>query len=226
MESNDLTILFITANRVPEDWALYHGISLNFAAGDYPIFTVCKYPVPVPGVSIVDNKPTSLSNIYYQMLRAAKLIKTPFIAIAEDDTLYTKDHFNSFRPPKDAFAYNRHRWSLFTWGEPTYSVKDRISNCSLIAPRELMIEALEERFEKHPNGLPIIGELGKARTERSLGVTIRKSVEFWSENPIVQFNHDFASEEIQRNHRKKRGVFRAYDIPKWGKASELVQQFV
>lgn len=223
MESSDLTVLFITANKVPHKWSLFHWDVLTAAAGIIaPIFTVSRERTL--STDLLDTEPQSPSNIYYQMLLAARIIKTPYIAIAEDDTLYHPSHF-LFRPPPDAFAYNRHRWSLFTWGEPTFSVKDRISNCSLIAPRELMIQALEERFAKYPDKTRVVGELGKERTERSLGVTIRKRVDFWSEHPIVQFNHDFASEEIQRTHKKKRGVYRAFEIPYWGRADQLVKLF-
>lgn len=224
MESDDLTVLFITANLLPKSWQMFHMEKLDEAImGRFPLFVVARNPDINP--DILETYPKTPSNIYRQMMFAAEKIKTPYIAVVEDDTLYHPTHFD-FRPPKDIFAYNTHRWSIFTWGTPTFSVKTRISNCSLIASRDLMLEALEERFRKYPDELRVVGELGKERTEKSLGVTVRKRMDFQSEHPIVQFNHDFASEEIQRTHKKKRGIFRAYEIPYWGKADELVQNFV
>lgn len=221
---SDITILFITANLVPKKWAEYHKKILLGAVGMGKIITISR--VKTPDTYILDTKPKSYSNIYYQMLQGAKMATTPFVAMAEDDTLYTRDHFYNFRPEPDEFAYNRNRWSIFTWGEPSYSIKDRISNCSLIAPRELMIEALTERFTKHPEGSAITGELGKARTERHLRVTVRKRVDFFSDTPIVQFNHDYGTDEVMLKHTKKRGMVRAYDIPVWRKAEDLLKKFV
>jgi hypothetical protein len=223
----DLTIIFLTVNRVPEKWAEYQLSVLKKAIGNYPVISVSKKPMNF-GTNLLQTEPENSSNIYVQMLKAAKIATTPYVAIAEDDVLYCREHFIKFRPPMDTFAYNMTRWSVFTFGYPMYSYKHRIGNFSLIAPRELLIEALEERFTKYPNGVPVelVGELGKERIEKRLGVTIRKFVEFWTTIPIVQFSHDFGTEEIQRNHRKRMGWIRAYDIPYWGRYDELLKKFI
>src|SRR3972149_7903986 len=123
MENIDLTILFLTTSRVPEKWAEYQRKCLLEAAGNYPIISISRKPLDF-GTNYLDTDEVGYTNFYRQFLRAAKLATTPFFAIAEDDTLYTKDHFDSFRPPLHVFAYNMNRWSLFTWGEPLYSRKD------------------------------------------------------------------------------------------------------
>jgi len=223
MELNDLTVILLTANRVPKDWAEYHLRVLKEAIGNTRLITISREQMP--HTTLLDTEPLSYHNIYYQMLRGARITKTPYVAIAEDDTLYHETHFTAFRPCDDEFAYNRNRWSLFTWGVPTYSIKERISNCSLVAPTDLMVEALTERYNKHPDGGDVVGELGKRRTERHLRVTQRKQVDFYSAFPIVQFNHDFAHDNVQVNHKKKMGMIRAFDIPVWGRAEELVKEF-
>lgn len=221
----DLTIIFLTVNKVPQRWADYHLKVLKDSIGDTSVISVSKKPMDF-GINLIQTEPESSSNIYWQMLKAGKIAKTPYIAIVEDDVLYNKEHFK-FRPELDTFAYNMSRWSLFTWGEPTYSYKQRIGNFSLIAPRKLMIEALEERFAKYPYGTPDdkTGELGKPRTEKRLGITRRKLLEFNTVDPIIQFSHDFGTEEIQRTHKKRRGWIRAYDIPYWGSAKLLQEKF-
>jgi hypothetical protein len=206
----------------------YHRSVLLEAIGDADLITISKQFVSgYPGINILQTEPESSSNIYWQMLKGARLAKTPYIAIAEDDVLYCPEHFNKFRPQMDEFGYNMTRWSLYTFGEPVYSWRHRIGNFSLIAPRELLIEALEERFAKYPNGTPIkhTGEVGKPRTDKILGLTPRKLVEFWTTTPIIQFSHDFGTEPIQRNHRKRMAMVRAYDIPLWGRSEELVKKF-
>lgn len=221
---SNLTVIFLTNNQLPEEWTKYHYEKLLEAIGDANLITVSRKPMP--GVNIIQTEPKSGSNIYWQMLKACRIATTPYIAIAEDDTLYPKEHF-LYRPPMDTFAYNKHRWSLFTWGEPIYSCRNRLCNKVLICSRELAIEALEERFNKYPEGISdkIIGELGRGMVERNLKVKERKSEEFHTSIGVVGFDHIFSYDEKQQNHRKRLGWIRALDIPYWGKSSELIKHF-
>ncbi len=223
---NDLTVIFLTLNKVPEEWAKYHKQALLDSIGDMPIITISKKPMDW-GLNVIQTEPESSSNIYWQMLKGAKLATTPYIAIAEDDVLYCREHFMACRPPLDTFAYNMNRWSLYTWGEPIFSYRYRVGNFALIAPRELTIEALEERFAKHPSGTPPdrTGELGKWRTEKLLGLTHRKMMAYFTVCPIIQFSHDFGTGGGQQGHKKRLSFMRAHEIPYWGRAEELVQKF-
>lgn len=207
----DLTLLFITAGEVPKTWAEFHMKQLE----------------GFEMITLRDKEKTGYETIYRRMLEGAKQATTPYVAMVEDDVLYSRDHF-SFRPPLDTFAYNQNRWALFTWGPAVYSWRNRKSNCSLIAPRELLIEALEERFAAHPDGIPVefCGELGRERIEKALGVTPRKSVEYFSATPIVQLNHDNGTEPLQAKHKKTLGPLQAYDIPRWGKAESIRNLYV
>jgi hypothetical protein len=223
---NDLTIIYLTASLIPESWAKFQRETLLKAIGDTKLISVSRQPLGF-GINILDNGQKCTDNIYKQMLRASKLADTKYIAIAEDDTLYHELHFKLRPSSDDTFAYNKNRFTLFTWGEPIYHWRNRLSNCSLIAPRELLIEALEERFIKYPNGIPekLVGELGRGMVERNLGVKERKCEELFSHISVIQINHDFSSEDRQRSHRKSLGPIRAYDIPYWGEAKELIEVF-
>lgn len=193
------------------------------AIGDLPLISVSRKPLDF-GLNLLDEEPKSLSNIYFQMLRACKEVKTKYIAIAEDDTLYPKEHFD-WRPEDNEFYYDQNRFALFTWGTPMYHWRNRKSNCSLIAPTALLIEALEERFAKWPDGTPegITGEVGRGMVEKNLGLKRRKAKEVFSKVSLIQVNHEYGSEERQKTHRKSYGPIRAYDIPHWGKAKELLK---
>jgi hypothetical protein len=105
-----------------------------------------------------------------------------------------------------------------------YCLRRRVSNCSLIAPRKYLLEALRERRAANPNGLPNerVGEVGREKIDRMMGVTPKACVEWWCKNAIVQLNHDSATEDRQRTHWKSHGEIKAYDIPFWGRASKLV----
>ncbi len=234
----DLTIIYLTANRFPlfKQWEQYHRKILLEAVGDRPLITISKVPMDLPGVNLLDTGKRSSYNYYCQILRGAKEAKTPFIAIAEDDVLYTRDHFDFFRPPLDTFAYNANHWQMFSWGEPTYFYKKlRISACFGIFPREETISAFEERFAKWPNGIPheFNGEPGHNRFEKKLGVTLRKTVHYYSPNPGLQICHEHCMPEdgateadtARRAHRRKMGSMRAFDIPYWRMAEDLVRNF-
>ncbi len=210
---NDLTLLFITAGEIPPIWATFHMEQLK--------------QLPYPMITRRDKEKMGYETIYKRMLEGAKQATTLFVAVIEDDVLYPPEHFH-YRPKMDEFAYNQHRWALLAWNPSMYSWRNRFSNCSLIAPRELMIEALEERFAKWPNGIPQewCGELGRKNVDRWLNVTPRKSVIWYSKIGLVQINHDDATEDRQKRHRKDFGPVKAYDIPKWGKAEELIKLYV
>lgn len=227
MESSDITIIMLTASRVPKKWARYHKEKLLEAAGNAPIITISREPLDW-GINLLDKEPYKISNIYLQLLRGAKEAKTDYIGVAEDDTLYPKEHFE-YRPPEDTFAYNINRFGVFRWSRrPTYFWKDRMSNSTLIAPRRLTIEALEERFDKYPDGTPshFTGELGRPNIEEKLGLKHRKTAWFSSEVSVVRIDHELGIDRLSRTHRKGMGILRAYDIPYWGKAEDLVRKFV
>lgn len=221
----DLTALYITASELTEPWASYHLSHLRAALGDYPVVSVSRKPMDF-GTNVVETNPKSYWNIYSQMLVAAKIATTPYVAMAEDDVLYSREHFHEFRPPDDKVSYNRARWSLFTW-DPIYCLRQRISNCTLIAPRKLLIEALEERQAKHPAGASdkITGEIGRWKVAHWLDVKNYPCVEWWSTVAVVQLNHPQGSDDRQSRQWKKHGQLKAYDIPHWGPATKVVQYY-
>lgn len=216
---DDLTILFLTVNKVPESWVEYHKSILLEAVGGTPIITISKNPLDW-GLNLIQEEEPSVNNIYRQILRGAKLAPTPYIAIAEDDVLYSKDHF-LYRPPLNTFAYNVHRWGLFTWGKPTFYYKHRISNATLIASRELVIESLEERFARYPESN--IGEMGK---EKGTRLNRHETIMFYSKVPVIYFSHRNSLDPTEQHKSKKMSPVQAYEIPYWGRAEELVKHFI
>lgn len=225
MEPSDITIIMLTANRVPKGWAKFHKEKLLEAAGNTPIITISKEPLDW-GENVLQGEEYGPSNIYTQLLRGAKMAKTDFIGVAEDDALYPKEHFE-FRPPTDTFAYNMNRFNIFTWGRPTYSWKNRMGNFTLIAPRKLVIETLEERFAKYPEGTPsgLTGELGRQNVEEKLGLTHHKSMWFTTPISVIHIDHEVGIDRLARTHRKGMGILRSYEIPHWGRAEDIIKKF-
>lgn len=225
---SDLTIIYLTLNRLPERWMEFQLPHFRRAAAGRPVISISRLPMDL-GTNVHDPGPYGYWNIYRQLCVGAKLADTEFVATAEDDALYHRYHYESFRPPPDAVSYNRARWSLFTW-DAIYCLRQRVSNCTLIAPRKLLIEALEERLAKHPNGDSYpnehVGEVGRWSIEKRLGVTIRKAVEWWSHVPVIHLNHPGGTDERQATLWKSHGELRAHDIPYWGKAADIAAKYL
>ena len=222
---NDLTILYITTNEMPQKWVDFQINTLLTAIGNTPIISVSVKPMTL-GLNLLDTDPKSYWNLYLQILRASKIATTPYVALVEDDTLYTKAHFEEFRPPMDKISYDRSRWSLFTWEkEPFYCLRQRISNCSMIAPREYLIDALEERKIRWPDGPQEkhLGEVGRSKVDHRLNVSQRGCVEWYSYGPIVQLNHPTGTDRTQKRQWKRHGQIRAFSIPFWGPAKDIVK---
>lgn len=227
----DLTLLYITANQMPKHWMDFQIRTLLDVTAPLkcPIISVSRVPMNL-GQNIPDDGPHGYWNIYRQMCRAAKLARTKYVAQCEDDTLYCNEHFREHRPADDAVAYNHSRWSLFAWDASVYCLRQRISNCSMIGPRDLVVSALEERLRMYPNGdsLPNkhIGEIGRWDIEKRLNLTAHKMDIWWSTTAIVQLNHRDGIDERQKEQRKSHGQLKAIEIPHWGRSDVLVRKYL
>jgi len=222
----DLTILYYTANVLKEPFATKVREVLWTAKEDYPLISISHKPLNF-GQNIVVNLNRSIVSIYKQILIGSQAATTDYVAMAEDDCLYSKEHF-SFRPRTDEFAYDKSRWSIYSWSDPpVFSYKDRISNSTMIAPRKLLIEALEERFAKFPDESKIplryFSELGKY--EKYLGVKTQKIRLYNAKVPSITFSHSQAIGYEYQGNRKKLGELQAYDIPFWGQACDIIQKY-
>ncbi len=221
---NDLTVIFLTENKLPPKWMKYQRKVLLEAVGDNKLITISRRPLKM-GVNLIQKEPRSLINIYRQMLRGAKKAKTDYIAVAEDDTLYPSSHF-TIRPSKNVFAYNGSNWKLFNWGPPIYHSPLNALNYALVASRELVIDTLENRFKKKGIDDKFAGELGKKKVWKKIGTRENRRVLFFTVTPVVNINHDKGFDPKAQAHRKPRGKFRAIEIPRWGKAEDLIKKWV
>lgn len=223
---NDLTVIMLTQNLVPDKWAKFHKEALLEAIGDTAVITISRIPLDW-GTNLIQGDSPSVSNIYRQLLRGAKEATTPYIAVCEDDTLYDREHF-TFRPKMDRFAYNMSRWGVLTWAKnPVYFYRHRESNSTLIAPRELAIECLEDRFKRYPGDSAewMAGELGKEKVNRRFEQNY-KSSRFHSEIPVINFHHVNGIDKLEQTKRKSdRKALIAYNVPKWNNVRDLVKLF-
>lgn len=186
----DLTLLYYTANLVEEPFGenvRKHLLSI-FPEG-VPIISISHKPMDFGENICVAGFEVSIYNIYKQILMGAKAAKTQYVACCEDDALYTREHF-SYRV-KDCFAYNCNKWMV---NQDIFFHRNRVNMSMCIAPTELMISTLEDRFKKYPNvltreemGITGFGEPGKF--EARMGLPIVKMETFMVDPPTLTFNH-------------------------------------
>ena len=229
-ETNDITIVYYTANRISQYFATHTLKNLIKVANGIPIIAVSQLPLPASYdyfTIVIGDIGQSYLNIYKQALQGAKAAKTKYIALAEDDILYGSDHFIN-RPNPGKFAYDMNVQAIYTWVKPPiFSRKNRRNLYTLICERELFIEAMEERFAKYPDesniNLGYWSEPGKY--EKYLGVTVRETEQFFSAVPNVAFSHENAVSYQNLGNRKKLGDQRTEEIPYWGKASDIMKLY-
>lgn len=224
---NDLTVIYYTANVISEHFAHNTQKQLLKAIGDLPLISVSKKPMDLGQNICVGETPRTHLNIYRQALIGAKKAETKYIALAEDDVLYSPEHFKKRSLP-GKFAYNIGVWSFFTWSDPPlFTYRGRINLNSLICERELFIEAMEERFARWPDdtkvNLGLWAEPGKY--ERQLGVTIREIEHFFTNPSNIMFSHETALSFSGLGRRKKLGNLWATEIPYWGTAQEIMKVY-
>lgn len=220
---NDLTIIMLTPNKVPAVWAAHHRKVLEQEAIGAAFITISAQPLDW-GLNLIQEG-YGMTNIYRQLLRGAQMATTPYIAVADDDTLYPREHF-LFRPPMDKFAYNYNRWHILTWMKrrPFYFHKPRPGNGLLIAARELVVNAISRRLEGRDElSGSMLRELGSGFLKK---YDQEGMIPFYTYEPVVSFYHDFSIDLLNQNHKKKPWPVQAYDLPKWGRAEDVLKLFI
>lgn len=240
---SDLTPLYYTANRLTPHFAGAVRRSL-LTATDAPIVAVSQcgsshdelelsadFANRVQSLLHVEAE-RSIWQVYQNILLAAKAARTPFVACCEDDTLYAPSHF-AYRPVSDTFAYDQSRWvitrELAADGRSrvaTFYWRERHQMAMCIAPRELLIETLEERFAKYPEPVPhdVAKKTGwgePGRYEKNLKLSPRKMEYFRGADPSVTFNH---SASLMGRRKVNPGDTIVDDLPPWGAAADLWQR--
>lgn len=220
---SDLTVVYYSANVVPEEFGAKIRNQIKKAT-DAPIISVTKKATDF-GHNIVVSTPRSHISIYRDALVGVKAAKTKYVALCEDDVLYSPEHFKR-RPTDGVFAYNMSSWNIHPW-ESIFHHKagGRRNLNSLICERDLFIQAMEERFAKHPEGTDAAVWAEPGKYEKNIGVTIRPTEVFYSNPPNIIFYHETALSYEHLAKRKRVGEFRAIEIPYWGRAEEIIKEY-
>ena len=225
----DLTIIYYTANRAPEKFAENVRKQIEKAARGIQIISVSQEPIDFGTNICMGNIGQNTYNVYRQLLIGAKAAKTRFIATAEDDTLYSYEHYHSRLPNHFTFLYNMNRWSFYTWSKPpVFTYKEgRALLSQLICRREDLIASLEERFDRYKSEkeIPVqwFGEPG--RYERSMGIRIWALERFHTDKPNIIIPHPSTLSYNQYGTRKRYGKEIVSELPGWGTAEEVMSLY-
>jgi glycosyltransferase involved in cell wall biosynthesis len=209
----DLTLLYYTSNRIKDHFRDKVLDQLKHACPDTPIVSVSQKPMTLGENICVGNIGRSLQNIYKQVLTGAKQVKTEYVALVEDDTLYVSEHFN--HRPKDCFAYNLNRWCLHQ-DLRIFSYRRRPILSQCIAPTKLLIECLEPRMHMDvPKELS--GEMGMFEKQLGIKEFPYETFETQEPNVVVCHNKNTSGRKYQGKDAEPRE-----EVPPWGKATDLL----
>jgi len=159
----DTTIIYYTDNTLEKHFEEKVQDYLINASDGKKIISVSQKPMSFGDNICVGDIGRSHHSLFYQTLIGAEAAKTRYIALAEHDCLYTKEHFNWIPPSDNIFYYNVNQW-LVQWNNKIagqYSYFRRKCMSQLICNRELYIHAVKDRLILLENGYIIKkGKLG------------------------------------------------------------------
>ena len=215
-----ITAIHYTANVIKNPLGQRIRDRILKCIGDMPLISISQKPMNFGYNICLGDIGQSHINIYQQMLIGALEAKTDYVAMVEDDVIYTPEHFTSYLPPLDVFAYNINNWRICIWQSenPVFFHSDRPVASQLIAPRLQLIKTLEEKFNKFEGDPP--PEVWKffcepGRKEKQLGVTTQKMKNFKSTGPG---NIIFTAFKNNGSNKKEH-------LPHWGTVGEIMVEY-
>jgi hypothetical protein len=232
---NDLTIIYYTANTNKNYFMANTQKYLLKAIGDTPIVSVSFKPTVIghncKNICIGEQKRSNYM-LYKQVLIGAREANTKYVAMAEDDMLYSPEHF-LYRPSDDeTFSYGINKWSIFSWLKPPiFSCRVRKLMNSLITTKKALVKTLEERYTKYPIFEKIPPDFYKSywgepgRFENHLGITPVKTEEYSSPVPNIMFSTSEALGFLDLGERKAHNKIRTDKIEPWGTAEEILKLY-
>jgi hypothetical protein len=217
----DLTLLYYTANKI-EDYlgenVRKHLLEIN--ANKYPLISVSQKPLDFGQNICVGEIGMSYYNCYKQILEGAKIVKTKYVALCEDDTLYSQEHF-SHRPSNDeVFSFNKNMWYAEEIG---FWNKGRTGMCTCIVSTKYLIDTLTPRFIKYPESANLSPKT-MLKYFQEPGRFDGANIEYFKTKiPILTFNYFHALGGKAGSFHSRPTVEQSL-VP-WGDAWELKKKF-
>lgn len=218
---NDLTLLYYSSNALPENILdKFRDELIKTTNGELPIVSVTQKPTDFGQNICIGDIGQSYYNLYRQMYEGIKEVKTKYVALTEDDSLYNMEHF-SWRPRNDDIILcNKNIYFLdkeFFWS------KDHTGGFAFIAATALVREVLDMRFKRYPEE-PMPRSYQKYQwkeigQEETLGFRNRPIEYFETDSPLITLCYWDATSGYPKRREHNSIVEKELDI--WGDAAEL-----
>lgn len=214
---NDMTIIYYSSNREKPEFAEVVRNRLLESKGDLPIISVTQKPIDFGKNICVGNVGLSNVNVFRQIQVGCKAAKTSFVAMAEADCLYPKEHFE-FRPPNIDMVYRNHNLWILYRKHKKYRQKE-YSLCTQIAGREFLIDAIDMCLEGKPMWDPVMEHWNLPGKRPPHIFKKRTWHKFETKIPCVNVMH------YEGMHRST-GTFgpTVKDLPHWGNSLNLLKE--
>ena len=245
-EEMSTTVIYLTDNCLEEKIDTLCKKNILESIGDLPLISVSHEPIDFGHNICVGKMERCSLTISKQMMEALKVVETDFIAMAEHDCLYTKEHFDFVPQDKETFWYNEHVYMLqySSVNNPQYNgmfsfFRGRKVNSQLICGAEVMIKATQDRidmmgdpawYKKYPSGR--IGEAGVMDYDHAMKLSRGKSVAHVRER-LKKYISEYRGENwrtkipnVDIRHsgnftKNRRGTKRRYKLPYWGTMEDI-----
>ena len=209
----DKTIIYYTANR--ESKGLTKLVQETLLKCGLPIISVSQKPIDFGENICVGEVGFSSHNSVRQVQIGAEKATTRYVALAEADCLYPKEHFEYTPPRKDIFYYDRNVWMLRAKG---FIKRRATSIAGIIVSRKKLLRSIEISLRKR--------ELWYLEdTKRNLPKAYRRHG--WhscrTEYPIVMIDHQNGLHPNPKNEDTDEGEY-CNDLYPWGEAIDILNK--
>lgn len=212
---NDMTVIYYSSSREKPEFAEEVRRRLLESIGDLPLISVTQKPLDFGTNICVGDVGISNINVYRQLQIGTMAAKTPFVAMAETDCLYPKEHFQ-FRPPKKDMVFrNTNLWILYL-KHRKYRRK-HYSLCNQIAGRDFLIAATEKCFEGKPMWCNIMERHDNPENKPPHIFAKKTWDNFETKIPCVNVMHHDGMHRSTGTFGKLR-----VELPHWGNSNKLL----
>jgi len=243
------TIIYLTDNSLDEKVYITCRDWLYRAAGEHKIVSVSQKPIDIGTNVCVGEIGRSGLSIDLQMKAGLEKVDTKYVAIAEHDCLYTREHFDWEPTDDNYFWYNDNCW-LVQYNNPKYPewngmyshIGKRRVQSQLICTADKLREITEKKIailsdsnwmELYPTGR--IGEPGTNHLSRTRELLKREKVRhLWPQvkDYITKYGaKDFKTKLPNLDIRHglnftgpRRGKKRTFNLPYWGEFKEIIYE--
>lgn len=218
---NDLTLLYYSAHTLPELCEInIRNELLKIVKNNFPIISVTQKPIDFGENICVGNIGVSHYNCYKQIYIGAQQVKTKYVAMIEDDTLYNLEHFSHRPTSNDVFSYNKSMWFL---EDKKFWHKYQTGMFACITTTDLLCLTLKERFEKFPiEPKPVRSQRHywqEPGRDGRLGFKDRKVEYFFTKIPLITLNYYDGLDGKKKSNCNPPVVVETIDF--WGSALKL-----